>query len=56
MALMSNGVKRVISIERIVTEKKLCFKVRFEDFMGNTRTKEVMDIKNIEELRWSEAV
>lgn len=56
MALISNGVKKVLSVERIVTENKLCFKVTFVDMLGTTRTKEVMNIKNIKELRWSEAV
>lgn len=54
MNLIDNGIKEIISIERISTDTEMYFKVTFEDYYGHHKTKNVMSIKNIDKLTWRE--
>ena len=54
MNTIDNGISEVVSIERIITDTKLCFKVTFKDWYGVILVMEVIDISNIIHLHWVE--
>jgi hypothetical protein len=57
MNLIDNGIKKVLSIDKIITPNELCFLVTFIDLYGITKQRKVMkfdSIEELEELRWLE--
>jgi hypothetical protein len=54
MNTIDNGIREVVSIERIITDTKLCFKVTFKDWYGYVREREVIDISNLAHIHWVE--
>ena len=42
MNTIDNGISEVVSVERIITDTKLCFKVTFKDWHGVIRENEYL--------------
>ena len=54
MNLIDNGIKEVISIERVITDTELYFLVTFKDYYGAIRDKKLMCIDNLYDIGWME--
>lgn len=54
MNVIDNGVKEIISIERVIKDEEMYFEVKFIDFYGKKRKRRFANIKNIEDRIWYE--
>ncbi len=54
MNLIDNRISKVLSTEQFISDEEMYFLVTFVDYYGETKTKKLMSIKNLDKLTWME--